>query len=238
MNGPALAVAAYWAPVLETIADIAFAIVIVALAVELVSGRIAKRFERQIEQANELKIAELNNETARLRAHEEVVNDALLANAKAARESALASQQNLVTAERLAFSQGLRTKEQMSEAAKVLDIASKVSFPGTQFDAVASSWNLVSFLRSLNAALITAGWIKVVRSDPVESHGEPSTADSPVLVTINFDSTNSLLLGAAEALASALNAEGISAVANQKPESDAANASVIHILIGLKDTAP
>jgi hypothetical protein len=204
----------------------------------LVSGRIAKRFERQIEQANELKIAELNNETARLRAHEEVVNDALLANAKAARESALASQQNLVTSERLAFSQGLRTKEQMSEAAKVLDIASKVSSPGTQFDAVASSWNLVSFLRSLNAALITAGWIKVVRSDPVESHGEPSTADGPVLVTINVDPTNSLLLGAAEALASALNAEGISAVANQKPESDAANASVIHILIGLKDTAP
>jgi hypothetical protein len=64
---PALAAATYWAPVLETIADIAFAIVIVALAVELVSGRIAKRFERQIEQANELKIAELNNETARLR---------------------------------------------------------------------------------------------------------------------------------------------------------------------------
>lgn len=63
----ALATAGYWAPLLETIADIAFAVVIVALAVELVSGRIAKRFERKIESARELKIAKLNNETARLR---------------------------------------------------------------------------------------------------------------------------------------------------------------------------
>lgn len=67
MDDAGLATATYWAPLLETIADIAFAIVIVALAVELVSGRIAKRFERQIDSAREVKIAELNNETARLR---------------------------------------------------------------------------------------------------------------------------------------------------------------------------
>jgi hypothetical protein len=67
MNDPALATAAYWAPLLTTVADIAFAVVIVALAVELVSGRLAKRFERQIEQVNELKIAELTNETTRMR---------------------------------------------------------------------------------------------------------------------------------------------------------------------------
>jgi hypothetical protein len=35
MNDPALATAAYWAPLLTTVADIAFAVVIVALAVEL-----------------------------------------------------------------------------------------------------------------------------------------------------------------------------------------------------------
>jgi hypothetical protein len=67
MDGNELARAEYWAPLLETIADIAFGIVIVALAVELVAGRIAKRFERQIDAARELQIAELNNETARLR---------------------------------------------------------------------------------------------------------------------------------------------------------------------------
>jgi hypothetical protein len=67
MEGTELATASYWAPLLESIADIAFAIVIVALAVELVPGRIAKRFERQIEAARELRIAELNNETVRLR---------------------------------------------------------------------------------------------------------------------------------------------------------------------------
>src|SRR5262249_44053298 len=64
MEGTELATATYWAPVLETIADVAFAVVIVALAVELVSGRLAKRFERQIDAARELQIAELKKETA------------------------------------------------------------------------------------------------------------------------------------------------------------------------------
>ena len=63
----ALDTATYWAPLLETIADVAFAIVIVALLVELVSGRVAKRFEHQLASARELEIAKLNNETARLR---------------------------------------------------------------------------------------------------------------------------------------------------------------------------
>jgi hypothetical protein len=62
----ALATATYWAPLLETIADIAFAVVIVALAVELISGRIAKRFERIIDNARELKIAELQRIAPRI----------------------------------------------------------------------------------------------------------------------------------------------------------------------------
>jgi hypothetical protein len=64
MEGAELATATYWAPLLETIADVAFAVVIVALAVELVSGRLAKRFERQIDAARELQIAELKKETS------------------------------------------------------------------------------------------------------------------------------------------------------------------------------
>ncbi|MGC2777905.1 MAG: hypothetical protein WA418_19940 [Bradyrhizobium sp.] len=59
MEDGGLATAAYWAPLLETIADIAFAVVIVALAVELVAGRIAKRFEHQIDAAREERIAQL-----------------------------------------------------------------------------------------------------------------------------------------------------------------------------------
>jgi hypothetical protein len=228
-----VAAATYWLGWVRLIQLIAVFLVAIGVVAEFAGEWISRPLEKTIDDARELELARLNNETARLRAKEQSVDDALLVNARAARDNALASQQNLVTAERLAFSQGLRTKEQMSEAARVLDIASKVSFAGTQFDAVASSWNLVSFLRSLNAALITAGWIKVVRSDPVESHGEPSTADGPVLVTINVDSTNSLLLGAAEALASALNTEGIAAAVTPMTEADA-NANVIHILVGLK----
>jgi hypothetical protein len=63
MDSAGLATATYWAPVLETVADIAFAVVIVALAVELFSGRFAKRFERQIDAVRELQIAELRKET-------------------------------------------------------------------------------------------------------------------------------------------------------------------------------
>jgi hypothetical protein len=63
----AVANATYWASLLETIADIAFAIVIVALLVELVCGRIARRYEKQINDAKDLQIAELDNETAKLR---------------------------------------------------------------------------------------------------------------------------------------------------------------------------
>ncbi len=66
MNNAQLASATYWAPMLETVADIAFAIVIIALAVELVAGRVARRFEKQIDAARELRIAELNHETAHL----------------------------------------------------------------------------------------------------------------------------------------------------------------------------
>jgi hypothetical protein len=43
------------------------------------------------------------------------------------------------------------------------------------------------------------------------------------------------LLNAAEALASALNAEGIAATVNPKTETDTANTNVINILIGPKN---
>jgi hypothetical protein len=47
-------------------------------------------------------------------------------------------------------------------------------------------------------------------------------------------SKDSELLKAAEALASALNAEAIGATINEKAEIDAANVNVIHILVGPK----
>jgi hypothetical protein len=187
--------------------------------------------------ASSERIAQLNNETARLRAKEQLVDDALLANAQAAREVAFAAQQNGVTAERLALAQGLITPGQMSEAARSLSIVQKVSpFAGKQFDAVTTSnrIDLGVFLRSLRAALTTAGWIEVDRGDIGERQREQSNFGDPVLVTIHADSTRDLqLLDAAETLASALNAEGIAATVNPKTETDT-NANVIHILVGPK----
>jgi hypothetical protein len=68
MNDPSLAAAAYWAPLLETVGDIAFLIVIIALAVELGAGRFAKHFHAQLDGARELQIATLENGTERLKA--------------------------------------------------------------------------------------------------------------------------------------------------------------------------
>jgi hypothetical protein len=67
MEDAGLAKAMYWAPLLSTIADWAFGLTVVFLAAQLISGQIAKRFQKQIDAARELKIAELNNETAKLR---------------------------------------------------------------------------------------------------------------------------------------------------------------------------
>jgi len=67
MDEVAIATASHWAPILESIADAAFAIVILALAVELIAGRVAKRFERTIDAHRESEVASLNNETERLK---------------------------------------------------------------------------------------------------------------------------------------------------------------------------
>jgi multidrug efflux pump subunit AcrA (membrane-fusion protein) len=175
-------------------------------------------------------------ETARLRAKEQLVDDALLANAQAARAIALVAQQNGATAERLALAQGLITPGQMSEAARSLSIVSKINpFAGKQFDAVTTSNHieLGVFLRSLRAALTTAGWIEVDLGEIDERQREQSNVGGPVLVTIHADSTRDpQLLDAATTLASALNSEGIAAIVNPKTETDATN--VIHILVGPK----
>lgn len=78
MDTPALATAAYWAALLENIADFAFVVVIVALAVELVAGRVSRHFQGQLDRARELQIVSLRNETAQLN-HENLKLQALLA---------------------------------------------------------------------------------------------------------------------------------------------------------------
>ncbi len=64
MQEAALANAGLWAERLEIVADIAFAIVIIALLVELVSGRIAKHFRAELDGARELQLATLQKEAA------------------------------------------------------------------------------------------------------------------------------------------------------------------------------
>jgi hypothetical protein len=218
MEDAGLATATYWAPLLETIADIAFAVVIVALAVELVSGRIAKRFERQIEGARELRIAELNNETANLRG--------------SLKSGVLATQANLAASQIMAWSIGKLDREAISAIGKPFLIIQKIEpFAGKQFDAAVTSSDikLEAFLNSLRSALEAAGWIEVAAREELGDHA--SVRGIRIDVGESKDST---LLGAANTLASALNAEGIAATVNPKPEANAANANVIHILIGPK----
>lgn len=90
--------------------------------------------------------------------------------------------------------------------------------------------------RARRRALISAGWIEVDRSDIGATPREQSSVGGPGLVEIHVDaSKDPELLNAAEALASALNAEGIAATVNPKTETDTANTNVIDILIGPKN---
>jgi hypothetical protein len=185
-------------------------------------------------------IAELNNEAARLRANELKVFDSLLANAHAGRADAIASEATRSVTEAFAIAQGWMKLEAASETTRALFIISKVApFAGEKFDAVvtSSSIRLGGLLGSIKTALASAGWIEIERDDPAAGVGVFSMerGGGPALVRIDVDaSKDSELMQAAEALASALNAEGIAATVEPKAETDATNASMIHIFVGPK----
>lgn len=176
---------------------------------------------RKAAEAHE-RTAQLDNETARLRL--------------AGRANAFAIGMTLVTGEVQAFSQGMVPKDRLSEAARSLLIISKVKpFAGKLFDAVVMSsdiW-LDMFLGSLTGALKNAGWIEVeqTKGSAVQHDGEPSIGGA-ALVKIHVDESKiSELWEAAQALASALQAEGIEALAERTSIPENSNANVIHILI-------
>jgi hypothetical protein len=220
-------------------AIVADSFVALGVYIEIHFGRKASAASADLRQLLDLKVAELNQETARLRAKEPLVEEALLANAYAGRASALAAAAIRTVTEQIAFEQGLVTRAGLSEAAKSLLIIPRISpFAGKQFVAVGKSRDgeLETLLHFLRQALISAGWIEVDRSDIGAIHRELSSVGGPGLVEIHMDaSRNPELLNAAEALASALNAEGIAATVNPKTETDTGNTNVINILIGPKN---
>ena len=201
----------------------------------VVSGNIRdSNLKRELTASGE-RIARLKHETARLRAKERFVDEALLSSAQSGRANALAATALRTLTEEIAISQGLMISGNASEAARSLRIIPKVTpFAGKQFDAVATSSNieLETLLGSLAAALRAAGWIEVNRGDAAAIHPEQSSVGGAGLVRIDVDgSKDAKLLEAAETLASALNAEGIMASVNPKITPDTTNANVIHILI-------
>jgi hypothetical protein len=183
-----------------------------------------------------VRIAELNNETALLREKGALTADAVLATAQATKANALAAQFLLALSQQLAqlMVPGMKMPGFLS-LEQHTQIVSKVKrFAGKQFDTeidiTSSDLEPVGLLGSLIPALTKAGWVKV------DHHGAASIDLASVRgVIINVDaSKDSELLGAAETLASALNAEGIAAKVNSKTETDTINANVIHILVGPK----
>lgn len=236
MTEPELANATWWAWLWEEIENWAFLGVVVALAIEFAALKFGAPYKKQLEEAKDLKIAELNEETARLRAKEPLVDEALMANALASRASASASQALVAVAEQIALAQGLTTPGKMSAAGRCFQIIPKVKpFAGNKFDASGTSSDpaLVALLGSLRASLKVAGWTEVDRSDG----GTLVNGDG--LVRIHVDaSQRAESWEAAQALASALNAEGIEAVATPTLPSGASNVDAIYILIGAKAPSP
>lgn len=233
MTDAELADHAWWGSFWTAIEHTAFVGLIVALAIEFVALKLGEPHKKAVEDAKDLKIADLNNETARLR-------ESALATIHTERANALASEANRSTTEALAVAQGLTKRETTAEATRALYIVEKVApFAGKKFDAVVTSiaLDLGSLLGSLRAALKNAGWIEIEQNDPIAGVGVlfMDRAGGPALVRIDVDaSKDPELLDAANALASALNAEGIAAVVNPTAEADATNASMIHIFVGPK----
>jgi hypothetical protein len=189
-------------------------------------------------EAAQVRIAELNNETARLHANDLLTNNSLLAGLQTARANAIAAEANRSLAQAIAVAQGLVKREDTSELTRVLYIVSRVApFAGKKFDAVvtSSAVSIGGLLGSIKGTLKQAGWIEIERDDPTAGTGifSMDRGSSPGLVRIDVDaSKDSELLHAAEALAAALNAEGIAATVEPKAETDAANINVIHIFVG------
>jgi hypothetical protein len=156
---------------------------------------------------------------------------------EAGRINAIANQSILVTVERLAAALGLRIPEEMSDAARSLQIIMKVkAFAGTQFDAIATSSDigLSAFVLELRHGLKRAAWIEIDPSNIGAIHQEQAVGGGAPFVKIHVDAIRDFkLLEAAKSLASALNEEGIAATVLET-EIGIASENTIHILVGPK----
>jgi hypothetical protein len=226
------------------------AIILEALAYVMVFGGVfgeihfaskAKSADAELKRESDKQVAESNRlaTEANLKAETERVERLKLELEllEARRIDAIATQSILVTTERLAAAQGLRAREEMTDAARSLEIIPKIkTFAGTQFDAIATSRDIgiSTLLLVLKQGLKAAGWIEVDRSNigPIQRE-QASVSDAP-FVKIHLDAVrDSKLLEPAFSLASALNEEGIEAVI-METEIGIASENTIHILIGSK----
>jgi hypothetical protein len=114
-------------PVANHIADVANWFFIGSLVVGVVStilivwmAGVKEAYWDLAREAAQLRIAELNNETARLRANDLLTADSLLANLHAGRANSLAVEANRSTTEALAVAQGSVKREDTSETTRGL----------------------------------------------------------------------------------------------------------------------
>jgi hypothetical protein len=181
-------------------------------------------------QMHELELAQLNNETASLRAMQPLVTDALKSAFDASKSLGLTTNflMRLVQALMTVANPGIEIPGFLSPEQQA-HISSKTErFAGTKFDAeidLSSDVERLMLEGSLIVALEKAGWVKV--SEPLQSK---INAQGVVINFVTGDDPE--LLNAAVALASALNAEGIAATVDPKTETDITASKTIHILVG------
>jgi hypothetical protein len=134
--------ARYWAGFWESIENWAFFGVVLTLAIEFAALKFGAPYKEQLEKDKDLKIAELNNETAKLQG--------------SLKSTVLANSANLASSEILAWSIGKIAREAISETGKPFLIIQKIEpFAGKHFDAAVTSNDINSeaLLRSLRVAL-------------------------------------------------------------------------------------
>lgn len=232
MTAVDLVAAEYWANFWEWIADKAFILVVVFLAIEYITGRWAKPHREALDDARKLEVAQLTKEAARLSADGEQARAAAAdANARALEAKA-----------ELAKFKAARTLsadaiERISDSIK--------GYKNVEFDAGVASPDseYLELLLLIEQAAIKAGWKEIPWNGSSRTLDRPG--GKPLIgvdlstpnVGVGVDPSNEQLLPAASALAAALNKEDIVAVAALvaiAPPGINTNKNAIHIIVGRK----
>jgi hypothetical protein len=239
MDQPEVISALYWLGWLEFIKRVGGFMVIAGVAIEVGGDWISGPFHKKVEDARQLELTQLNNETARLTKESTDARAAIAgANERAAEATKKAQEASLELAKFKA--PRALTQEQRGRIADKLK-----QFSGTEYD-IAISENdpeILDFVSLVEIVLSTAEWTELdwkgTGEGLIRGRGKPiirlGASVKNVVIGVNENQPRKLM-ESAQALSDALMVEDIEATAgwHTPHEMSSTNPNAIHILIGRK----